>query len=537
MNDVDRLILEAWQKLGPNIMADPDELAKRLARRRLPILTRPVRAWCLALRASDTRITPEHAMDLDHPHHPYEPIEHEVTIQPHALRKYCRPVRTDSWGELVQDVAKQLGCSNSAILRARWAGVFTERFVKGLDGKHGPPIPLIHSWKTLDPSGGRFFERPEQLWGSMWEWLPDMLPDDFEQTVVRTPLFRRHPAGMRAAGADRLVRDPSNQYTDDYRLFGWLWLCPACKKTCRTIYCPLPPRTLFDYLGCDPAVNRGRVGRAPTKFLRHDAEAVITPPPAFACGECHKVQGTTRTSSQCWNLIVTTLTRGLLYGHEVPKPQWYEPRRKNARCRQLHRKAPRREAVLRRLLNGWTERRIARDLMMSLQQVHKNVRHLCKQEGVATRVELAAKLGSPHPQPLNQIQNARRRRRNIEKLLLQGLTNRQICVAEGLSLSEVKDEAHGIYRKHNLPPAAGRKALAQKSNIHLGGNYALNDQIRTRLLAGQTYRQIATEIGLSYSAVNKRCTRICHKEGVRGRKALLEKTRQSTPPELAAIAK
>ena len=36
MNDVDRLILEAWEKLGPKIMADPDELAKRLARRRRP---------------------------------------------------------------------------------------------------------------------------------------------------------------------------------------------------------------------------------------------------------------------------------------------------------------------------------------------------------------------------------------------------------------------------------------------------------------------------------------------------------------------
>ena len=288
----------------------------------------------------------------------------------------------------------------------------------------------------------------------------------------------------------------------------------------------MPPRTLFDFLGCDPAVNGGRVGRAPTKFLRHDADAVIPPPPSFACAECHKVQGTTRTSSQCWNLVVTTLTRGLLFGHEVPKPQWYQPRRKRARCRQLHRPAPRRQAVLRRLLNGWTLRRIARDLTMSLEHVHRNVAHLCKQEGVADRVELAAKLGSPHPQPLNQIQNARRRRRNIEKLLLQGLTNHQICALEGLALSEVKDEAHRIYRKHGLPPGAGRTALAKKLGIHLGGNYAMNDELRTRLLSGQTYRQIATDIGLSYAALNRRATRICHKEGVRGRKELVEKMRR-----------
>src|SRR6266850_2190795 len=121
MNDVDRLILEAWEKLGPKIMNDAEELAKRLARRRSALLTRPPRAWCLAVRASDRRITPahwiitpEHAMDLNHPEHPYEPIEHEVTIQPHGLRRYCRPVRTDSWGEEVSEIARQLGVSRAS---------------------------------------------------------------------------------------------------------------------------------------------------------------------------------------------------------------------------------------------------------------------------------------------------------------------------------------------------------------------------------------------------------------------------------------
>jgi hypothetical protein len=35
MNDVARLIVEAWEKLGPRIKADPQQLARRLARRRL----------------------------------------------------------------------------------------------------------------------------------------------------------------------------------------------------------------------------------------------------------------------------------------------------------------------------------------------------------------------------------------------------------------------------------------------------------------------------------------------------------------------
>src|SRR5256714_2974291 len=129
MNDVARLILEAWQKLGPKIMADPEELARRLARRRLPIMTRPPRAWCLAIRAADRRITPahwvifpEHAMELDHPEHPYEPIEHEVTIQTHAIRRYCHPIRIAFPGEEVDEVARRLGVSACGLKHARWAG-------------------------------------------------------------------------------------------------------------------------------------------------------------------------------------------------------------------------------------------------------------------------------------------------------------------------------------------------------------------------------------------------------------------------------
>src|SRR5439155_411453 len=197
MNDVARLVLEAWEKLGPKIMADPEELQRRLARRRSALLTRPQRAWCLCVRASDRRITPahwvispEHALDLNHPAHPYEPIEHEVIVRPHALRKFCRAVRTDSWGERVENVAKQLGVPpKAALLHARWAGVFTERFVKGLGGRHGRyPVPLVHSWNTLDPSGPKF-ARPAQIWGSLWEFLPDMVPDDFDQTIRPVPKF------------------------------------------------------------------------------------------------------------------------------------------------------------------------------------------------------------------------------------------------------------------------------------------------------------------------------------------------------------
>src|SRR5215510_14744128 len=115
-SDLERNITEAWLKLREKILSDPHQLAKRLARRRLKTLMRPPRAWCLALRASDRRInpmhwiiTPEHAMDLNHPAHPYEPIEHTVPIQKHGIRRSCNPVSFSR--EDAEDVAKMLGVS------------------------------------------------------------------------------------------------------------------------------------------------------------------------------------------------------------------------------------------------------------------------------------------------------------------------------------------------------------------------------------------------------------------------------------------
>src|SRR5213078_3393741 len=97
--EVGRVIRQAWSRAREQILSDPDELQRRLARRRSKSLTRPPRAWCIAIRASDRRITPahwvivpEHAMDLDHPAHPYEPIEHQVIIGTHAVQRYCTPV-------------------------------------------------------------------------------------------------------------------------------------------------------------------------------------------------------------------------------------------------------------------------------------------------------------------------------------------------------------------------------------------------------------------------------------------------------------
>src|SRR4051812_14377266 len=179
--DLERNIHEAWLCLRDQILSNPSQLAKRLARRRSKSLSRPPRAWCLGIRASDRRITaahwvisPEHAMDLNHPEHPYEPIEHEVIIRTHAIRRYCHPgcfSREDA-----EDVAKMLGVSSRMIQEARKRGIFSERLLSHLGGKPGRPVPLLsNGGKLLDPSAMNY-ERPHPIWGGSWEWLAREVP-------------------------------------------------------------------------------------------------------------------------------------------------------------------------------------------------------------------------------------------------------------------------------------------------------------------------------------------------------------------------
>src|SRR6185295_2193683 len=151
MTDVDRAILNAWEKIRPQLLSNPHELHRRLARRRQSMLRRPMRHCCLALRANDNRInsyhwivTPQHALDLNHPDHPYTPIEHDVLIATSLLRKYYTPVHFDAWGELVPGLAKSLGCSPSMLHRARLRAFFRERKIQNLGGKGGKPIPILH---------------------------------------------------------------------------------------------------------------------------------------------------------------------------------------------------------------------------------------------------------------------------------------------------------------------------------------------------------------------------------------------------------
>ena len=46
----------AWEKVAQKIATDPTELHRRLALRKRPCFRKPIRPWCLVIRASDRRI-------------------------------------------------------------------------------------------------------------------------------------------------------------------------------------------------------------------------------------------------------------------------------------------------------------------------------------------------------------------------------------------------------------------------------------------------------------------------------------------------
>jgi biotin operon repressor len=482
--DLERAIRDAWLRARGQILSDPHELHRRLARRRSKGLTRPPRAWCIAIRASDRRITPahwvitpEHAMSLDHPAHPYEPIEHEVTIQTHALRRCCRPVRIARPSEDFKDVAKRLGVSPRTLWDGRSRGMFDEHSYKGLGGKRGRPIPLIYRNELLDPGSASFHRPPHEIWGASWEFLAEMVPEEFEQTVLRRPYFAR-------------VTKRSWHPDDSAEFWGYRWICPGCRKQVKTIYYPLPVRTMFDRWFTDPVVQ----------LKLSDADLPQEPAPVFACHQCHEVQYFSSVQRAAWNQVITYVTGGLLYGQEVARPAGFVPERRKTLTRQLNRAAPVRRKVLARLRNGWSNAQIARELGKSVATVYQHVYAICREEEVADRHALAEKLRFAVSPPPNQWERAAARRFLVREMLMRDCSYREMCQKLGVGRPVVHDDVKQTYRLYGVTGKgrAMRRALAEKLGVVF---VSKADEIRRRVgelrEMGLSGKEVAREMGMS----------------------------------------
>jgi hypothetical protein len=92
-----------------------------------------------------------------------------------------------------------------------------------------------------------------------------------------------------------------------------------------------------------------------------------------------------------------------------------------------------------------------------------------------------------------------------------------------MSLAVLYWDAKLIYRKHGLRAGEGRKGLAKKG-VELGGKFAVKEEIRRRLVAGERPVDIALGMGMKVGVVRGVCERIYREEGVRGgREGLREK--------------
>jgi DNA-binding NarL/FixJ family response regulator len=507
--EIEQAIRHVWASVRSKILANPIELQRRLARRRLKTFSRPAREWSLAIRASDRRITPAHwvivpphALDRDHPHHPYQPIEHRVIIGAHALRRYCHPIVPSRPYTEVPDLARALGVPYSGLNKARRAGIFREGFYKNLGGKRGKPIPVIYCQELLDPSHGRFHAAPHPAWGAAWEFLSTLIPEDLEQTLIRKPFFKMpYSASGTPGGADILVRHPSRRQTDDPTFWGWRWLCPGCKKEVKTIYYPLELRTIFHRWFTDPVLQQRLT----------DADRLQPPPPTFACKNCHNICYFSSMNENAWNILITRLSGGLLYGSEVPKPASFLPQRRVPRIRQLHRAAPVRRKVLARLANGWSSFQIARDLALTLNNVNQHIYTACREEDVPDRHALAQKLNFAVSPPLNEKERAALRRTRVKDYLLQNLSCKEIMQKVSVDKAVLFHDIAAIYDIHDIPKMRKnrRRALAAKLNLPW---LTKTDQIRQKVAhlrtLGLSRRQIAVELNISFSMTNRHCEKL-----------------------------
>lgn len=364
MDAVTAAILDAWALHGERILSSPLELEKRLARRRLKTLRRPLRGWCLTVRASDLRINPwteiitsYHAAD---PEHPEDYDDHEVTLTSETLRRLCRPFRIPPGADW-KEIAALLGCNKNNLVSARKRKLFHTVHYKNLGGQFGKPIPTLQYEHHLDPTAGRVAVRADPVWAGSYIQLADMVPDGIEQTILRVP--------------NTIVTygKPAHR--------GWFWICPACRQRVKLLYYPIKPFNLPEFLGMER--------------LRDEVDQVQPPPASFACVRCHGVRYYCRIDPNSWGELIHHLSGGLLYGCEVTKPEWLTKDRKRAYHPIINR-APskRREEVLERLLRGWKDRQIAKDLGISFHRTRNHVKEVLKQHRAKNRKELIRQLSA-----------------------------------------------------------------------------------------------------------------------------------------------
>jgi DNA-binding CsgD family transcriptional regulator len=438
MGDLDSAILTAWARIRPILQSDPDELAARLARRRSQLLLRPPRAWCLAVRASDRRL-PLHHPTTPQLHH----ASHNLTLTAPLLRELCRPIKIDPPGIKPTDLARQMGCRSSAISELRRRGHLE---VVYNDSKwYGPRGRCLYTPRLLDPSNFNSRRPPDPLWGTLAPRIVQLIPDDFSHTLTRVRTFRSDGFGRSRLSA-------STQHPSAFN--GYRWLCPACSKPVHIVYYPMRLMSLPEFFNEDLPQLR-------------EVDDPQPPLPTFACVRCHRVQYFSRCDGHnSWNRLIAWATAGLLYGHEVPRPQLLDgvpflPERRRA-YRPSKNRAPsvRQQEVLQRLLKRMTYHEIAADLGIARSTVHSLALAVYKRHNVKGREALAQKLNHELPKKKSAKREA------VAAQLKEGKRYYHIAKALGMTNAAVRKHITAIRRAQRLlHPSSFSSSLTAMSSV------------------------------------------------------------------------
>ncbi len=449
MRDIERVLTDAWLAVREKVFADSDELGKRLARRRKPSLTRPIRFYCIAIKANDRRINRMTAIMMPEKAHLARPgMAHEVVVDKRLVERLVERVELRGWrSHEYAQAARKLGVSASTIGRYVRNGKLNCDRIHGLGGKKiAVPLVWARDGECFDPNSTHACDRPDPAWGPMWMHLALDVPDEFAQTIERVPVFAHHVLGSKktakrsslkrvadddAAGDpygdawfdDEPEDDPNDTVGIDDEAHSWMklgdWAPPhetrvaseadgdAIVDTRAPDATPgMPARSAANWRGwrwvcpgCGKRVATIFYPTAPpliTEYLNdepriapHEADAPPTPPGTFACHDCHHIHYWSRLNHKSWNMLVCYLSGGMLYGKEVEKPAWWEPHRKRAYT--PHRPhITRGHDVERLLIAGKRYVDIATEMGIALATVQGHVRRIYRRRGVHSRRELIA---------------------------------------------------------------------------------------------------------------------------------------------------
>lgn len=394
MDELDHNLLDAWNRVFEQCRNDPAE-ARRRYERVLPggMFDRPVRAWCVGLRASDTRLVQGignrelgvggESQDLKRwmrgrplpmGSEEDDPIgaqaAHEIMMDGELIQQLGGPVSIPYPGVPLTEAAKMLGrdyggmrrwlpvgAGRSRVERDRLAqrGMSDGRLIwatfdepgfplkvryepPGKHGRRGRETPVVWSDQPLDPGAARGMP-PAKWWGSLWMSLAEKIPVGFEQVLERVPRFLPCQGEM--------------------RFRGWLWRCPGLvqgvgsrESGIGTSQSTLPlnsPSASTSVSPCGKLVPKlyaplpvWTVGRAfgVTEGLQVEGLAGEWLPGVMdrwagrrrlACRTCWQVRNGGSAERHGWNEFVTHLSGGLLFGSDVEKPADFQYERRRPR--------------------------------------------------------------------------------------------------------------------------------------------------------------------------------------------------------------